>query len=155
MILGSSSEYVSHTHQYGKLIKITLSEFPLKKCKWSEITLPAALNFYVSSSSGGTTHNACAHTLNHTCAHTYTLKHAPLVPTLKPCSQARGAESSSQSAGSLGEEIIRICVSEITGYKLDGQSLIPGRHKERSLFISYVQNGSEAYPQPPVQWELL
>lgn len=61
------------------------------------------------SNSGGTTHNACALALKHTCAHTFISKHAPLVPTLNPHSQACGAESSSQSASSLGEEIIRIC----------------------------------------------
>jgi hypothetical protein len=64
------------------------------------------------------------------------LKHTPFVPTFKPHSQARGAESSSQNAGSLGEEIIRICVSEVTGYELDGQSLNPGRCKAKFLVIN-------------------
>jgi len=46
------------------------------------------------------------HSVTH--AHTFMPKHAPLILTLKPRSQAHGAESSSQSAGSLGEEVTRI-----------------------------------------------
>lgn len=110
------------------LNKINLVVIPLTKCKWLKVMIPGAsfkhpiqrnrkntnylfqiLNCCVPSNSGGTTHNACALALKHTCAHTFISKHAPLVPTLKPHSQECSAESSSKRASSLGEEIIRIC----------------------------------------------
>jgi len=110
------------------------------------------LNCHVFSGSDGTTHNACALALHQTHTHIFTSKHTPLILTLKHHSQACGAESSSQNAGSLGEEIIRICAttncqiytnsrmskikylssdqthgqspSKVIGYKQNGQSSI-------------------------------